>query len=74
MKLLPWVPTATMALLLAGCGPMIVAPTPASTPAAYDADRGRLILFGRYVGQGYDHPGNDTWAWDGVRWQRVDPP
>ncbi len=46
--------------------------TPAASPtvrgmaaAAYDASRGRVVLFGGSSGDGFP---NDTWEWDGINW------
>ena len=36
---------------------------------AFDARRGRVVLFG-----GSGGPREDTWEWDGVAWRRVDAP
>jgi hypothetical protein len=33
---------------------------------AWDAGRGRVVLFG-----GGAEPGADLWEWDGERWQRI---
>ncbi|MDX9999768.1 MAG: kelch repeat-containing protein [Polyangia bacterium] len=35
---------------------------------AYDEARGRLVLFGGFIG---DKPQNDTWEYDGERWTRI---
>jgi Galactose oxidase, central domain len=56
--------------------------TPADSPPArgahamaYDAERGRVLLFGGYGG--FDADGaiylSDTWEWDGVAWTEVTP-
>lgn len=37
---------------------------------AFDADRGRLLLFGGYTG-GWE---NDTWEWTGTAWRKLRPP
>ena len=67
-------PRATWALDSAGW--RIVADSTASPPArahhamVYDAARERVVLFG---GLGADRRYlDDTWEWDGVRWQRLD--
>ena len=39
---------------------------------AYDVDRGRMVMFGGYTGIGFNHPTNETWEWDGTRWEKVD--
>lgn len=45
-----------------------VAPPPAySVGAAYDAARGRLVIFGGFAGGAYV---GDTWEWDGRAWTR----
>jgi hypothetical protein len=36
----------------------------------YDSDRGKIVLFGGSQGSTYF---NDTWEWDGSRWQDVSP-
>lgn len=59
-----------------GCtaAPCSVAPRPAARANAafvYDAARGVSLLFGGgRDGQAYD----DTWSWDGERWQELHPP
>ena len=40
-----------------------------SLAMAYDAARGRLVLFGGYGGSGVRL--NDTWEWDGTNWSEV---
>ncbi|MGI6394399.1 MAG: Kelch repeat-containing protein [bacterium] len=37
---------------------------------AYDSARGKVVLFGGYVGSGYD---NDTWEWNGESWNKMNP-
>ncbi|WP_437639501.1 Kelch repeat-containing protein [Sorangium sp. So ce854] len=38
---------------------------------AYDAARGRVVLFG---GKNiFDEPNNETWEWNGVAWARITP-
>jgi hypothetical protein len=43
-----------------------------SAPLAYDLVRGRVVLFGGYVG---GNPGvsGETWEWDGTQWQQRFP-
>ncbi len=49
-----------------------VVPTWRTAPGvAYDEARGRLVLFG---GARYSAILDDTWEWDGERWQRVTTP
>src|SRR2546427_652082 len=44
-------------------------PEPRMGPAmAYDAARGRVVLFG---GSGASGPLGDTWEWDGTSWSQV---
>jgi hypothetical protein len=38
-----------------------------SVGAAYDTDRGRLVVFGGYIGRYI----GDTWEWDGATWKLV---
>ncbi len=55
-----------------------IVPTGNSPPSrrghamAYDAARGRVVLFG---GDGFDGGGhkNDTWEWDGASWHQIEP-
>jgi hypothetical protein len=43
-------------------------PAPRNNAAmAYDAKRGRVVLFGGSTGR----PSGETWEWDGRRWERV---
>ncbi|MBN2445264.1 MAG: hypothetical protein JXO22_00945 [Phycisphaerae bacterium] len=37
---------------------------------AYDSDRGKLVLFGGFVG---GVPNGETWEWDGTTWTRLAP-
>jgi hypothetical protein len=50
-------------------------PTPAayrgSAGMAYDAERGRTVLFG---GMGCGSVCQDSWEWDGTRWRETTPP
>ena len=39
---------------------------------AYDATRGRVVLFGGRIGGGFT-PTSDTWEWDGSTWTRRTP-
>jgi hypothetical protein len=52
---------------------------PASSPSerinaamAYDAARGKVVLFGGYV-HGSGNESNDTWIWDGTGWKLQQP-
>jgi len=45
-------------------------PSARNQPAlTYDAARGRTVLFGGWSPSG--EPLDDTWAWDGTRWQQI---
>ncbi len=49
-------------------------PTPRNGSAlAFDAARGKTVLYGGYVGNGggWGSNENDTWEWDGTSWKRV---
>lgn len=49
-----------------------ISPPPRIAPAmTYDADRGRVILFGGYTTSG---PLDDTWEYDGITWTQRMPP
>jgi hypothetical protein len=40
---------------------------------AYDAAQARVVLFGGFNPDGDTQAGDDTWAWDGQRWDEVTP-
>lgn len=57
-----------VALTPAICVAQATAPPAAySVGAAFDAARGRLVVFGGYAGGGYV---GDTWEWDGAAWSK----
>jgi hypothetical protein len=61
--------TAIVSSAGAGQTPQTEAPPPAySVGAAYDSNRGRLVVFGGYLNGTYV---GDTWEWDGKAWHRV---
>jgi hypothetical protein len=57
-----------------------IQPLPATNPSgrtwtqmAYDAGRGRVVLFGGADGQNGQSALGDTWEWDGTNWLRRSP-
>ena len=59
-----------------GRGSAAAGPAPSHLEAvAFDGVRRRLVLFGgsRRPGDSAWVESNETWEWDGLRWQRIGP-